>query len=135
MLRGPGEVVWRQPVKGRHFGKEGGEVPVSQLQVVLAELAGLAQEVVVDIGQVLNIGHVVAEVLEIPMQDVEADVGEGVTKMARVVRGNAADIQAHGGIGQGLERNLPFGARVEEMKGHGPILGGLIRERRSAGER
>ena len=88
-------MVGRQPVEGRHLGQEGGHVAVAELEVVLAESRGRAsQHVVVDIGQVLDVDHVVAEVLQVPMQDVEAQVGERMAQVAGVVRRHAADVEA-----------------------------------------
>ena len=101
-----------KPVEGRHLGQEGGHVAVAERQVVLAELAGTAQHVVVDIGQVLHVDDVMAQVLQVPMQDVEADIGEGMAEVAGVVRGDAAYVQADWTAAERCERNLLAAQRV-----------------------
>ncbi len=112
-------VVRRQPVERRHLGQEGRHPSVSEGEIVLAGLARLAQHVVVHIGQVLDVDDVMAQVLEVPMQDVEADVGEGVPEVAGVVGGHAADVQADPiPAGDGLERVKSAPAGVVEAKGH-----------------
>ena len=93
---------------------------VAELQVVLSKLSGLSQDVVVHIGQVLDVGHLVAQVFQVPMQDVEAEVGEGMAQVAGVIGRHAADVEAHRATPDRLERNLLFGPRIEEAKRHGP---------------
>ena len=120
VLGGARVVIGRQPVERRHLGQEGRHVAVAEGEVVLAGLACLAQHVVVDIGQVLDVDDVVAEVLEIPMQDVEADVGERVPEVAGVVRRDAADVEADGrALADGRERLEPAAAGIVEAEGHG----------------
>ena len=119
MLGRAREMVGWQPVQRRHLGQEGGDVAVAEREIVLAGLPGLAQHVVVDIGQVLDVDDVMAEVLEIPMQHVEADVGECVAEVARVVRGHATDVEpdavAAGDRREGME-TAPAG--VVKAEGH-----------------
>jgi hypothetical protein len=93
-------------------------VAVAEGQVVLAELPGAAQQVIVDIGEVLDVLHPVAEILEVAMQDVEADVGEGVAQVAGVVGRDTADVQAHRLVAEWLERATLPGARIVEAEGH-----------------
>ena len=113
-------VIGRQPVQGRHLGQEGGHVPVAEGEVILAELARTAQEVVVDIGQVLDVDDVMAQVLEVPMQDVEADVGEGMTQVSGVVRGHAADVEPDRLTVEGCEGHADAAANVKQGEGHAP---------------
>ena len=110
--------VRRQPVEGGHLGEEGGHPAVAEIEVVLAGLARLAQHVVVDIGQVLDVAHLVTEVDEVPMQDVEADVGECVAEVPRVVGRDAAHVQAHRPVQRLLERHERAATRVVEEEGH-----------------
>ncbi len=120
-------VRW-QPVEGRHLGQEGRHPSVSELQVVLARLARLAQHVVVDIGQVLDIGDVMAQVLQVPMEHVEAEVGERVPQVAGVVGGDAADVEPDRPVPDGRERVAPTSSGVVESEGHRRIIptqGGL----------
>jgi hypothetical protein len=111
-------VVGWQPVERGHLGQEGGDPSVPERQVVLARLAGFAQHVVVDVGQVLDVDDLVAEVLEVPMQDVEANVGEGVAEVPGVVRRHATDVEADGAIANRLERIQPAAPGVVEAQGH-----------------
>jgi hypothetical protein len=111
-------VVGRQPVERGHLGQEGGDVAIAERKVVLAELASAAEHVVVDIGQVLDVDDVVAEVLEVPMQDVEAHVGERVPEVTGVVRGHAANVEPHRPIPGRIEREAPAAAGVVEAQGH-----------------
>ena len=96
-------------------------MPVAERQVVLAKLSGAAQHVVVDIGQVLHVDDVMAEVLEVPMQDVEADVCERVAEVPGVVGSDAADVQADArAFPDGRERMEPTPAGVVQAEGHAP---------------
>ena len=119
VLRRARQVVGRQPVEAGHLGQEGRDPAVAEGEVVLAGLARLAQHVVVDIGQVLHVDDVVAEVLQVPMQDVEADVGERVAKVAGVVRRDAADVEADAvASGDRLEGVETATAGVVQAQGH-----------------
>ena len=111
-------LVRRQPVQGRHLGQERRHVPVPEGEIVLARLAGLAQHVVVHIGQVLNVANLVAEVLQVPMEDVEAQVGERVAEMAGVVGRDAAHVEADRSGGRRLERSDDAAPGVVEAEGH-----------------
>jgi hypothetical protein len=108
-------VVRGKPVEGLHLGEERRHVPVAECEVVLAGLPRLSEHVVVDIGQVLDVRHVVPEVLEVAMDDVEADVRERMTQMAGVVRRHATDVEADvRSIAHGRERVQPAPAGVVE---------------------
>ena len=53
------------------------------------------------------------------MQDVEADVGEGVAEVPGVVRGHAADVEAHPvTAGDRLERVQAAAAGIVQAEGH-----------------
>ena len=110
-------------------------MPVAQGEVVVAGLAGLAQHVVVDIGQVLDVDHVVAEVLQVPMQDVEADVGEGVAKVPGVVRRHATHVQSDAGpFADGREGLEPATAGIVKTEGHALDSRAGTESRRRAGQ-
>ena len=113
------EVVRRQPVQGRHLGQEGRHVPVAEGQVVLAQLAGTAQEIVVDIGQILDVDDVMAQVLQVPMQDVERKVREGMPQVTGVVRRHAAHVEAHRALAEWAEGERLAAKRVVQAEGHG----------------
>src|SRR4029453_1270170 len=106
----------------------------AQRAEVLAGLSRLAQDVVVDIGHVLDVCDVMAEELEIPMQDVEAHVREGVPEMPGVAGRDAADVEADGDPpGDRLERVQPAPASVVQAKGHAANSKAVPRIERRAG--
>ena len=70
-----------QQVERLHVGVEAGHLLGRQVEVVDAELAGLAQDVVVDVGDVAHALRLVAEVAQPPLQHVVGDVGGGVAEV------------------------------------------------------
>ena len=60
-----------------------------------AELAGLAQDVVVDVGHVAHAPGLVPGVAQASLQHVEVEVDRGVPEVRRVVRGDAARVHRH----------------------------------------
>ena len=79
------------------------------------ELPGLAQDVVVDIGDVSHALGVVPEVAEPPLQDVIGQIRRGVSHVRRVVRGDPAGVHLHDR--PGLERDDRPASGV--VKSHG----------------
>ena len=63
-----------------------------QVEVVHAELLRLAQQRVVDVGDVAHAARVVAEIAEAALQHVVGDVDRRVTEVRRVVRRDAARV-------------------------------------------
>ena len=61
-------------VERRHVVVEAGDLGGGQVEVVHAELAGLAQQVVVDVGDVAHAAGLVAEVAEAALQHVVGEV-------------------------------------------------------------
>ena len=77
-----------------------------------AELACLAQDVVVDVGDVAHAPRLVAEVAQPALQDVEGQVDLGVAQVGGVVGRDAARV--HRDHGPGLEGDdLAAGGVVE----------------------
>jgi hypothetical protein len=74
---------------------EPGRLPLGELEEVFPTFRGHPQDVVVDVGDVLGVGHLGAQVPEVPHQDVEVDVGEGVPEVGGVVRRDPADVKGH----------------------------------------
>ena len=64
----------RKQAQGGHVAVEPGDLLGGQVEVVHAELAGLAQDVVVDVGDVAHAARVVPEVAQPPLEDVEGQV-------------------------------------------------------------
>ncbi len=66
-----------------------------QVQVVDAELSRLAQNVVVDVGDVAHDAGLVAGVLQAPLEKVELQVHGGVPEVRRLIARDAARIHSH----------------------------------------
>jgi hypothetical protein len=71
----------------------------------LAGFSCLSQDVVVDVGHILHVGHLMAQVLQVTDENVEAGIGECVAQVGRIVRGDAADVDANVAVFR-LERLL-----------------------------
>ena len=82
----------RDHVEAIHVGVEAGQLGRREVEVVHAELAGLGQDAVVDVGDVADAPRVVAEVAQASLQDVVGQVGGGVAEVGRVVRGDPARV-------------------------------------------
>ena len=93
-----------------HVGAEARELGLGELEVRDAELAGLGQDRVVDVGDVAHHAHLVAELLEPADQEVVGEVRGRVTEVGGVVRRDAAHVHAHDGAR--LERRRPRAGAV-----------------------
>jgi len=118
---------------GRKYSAAIAEVAAAQREVVLGPLPGAAEDVVVDIGQVLHVRHCISVVGEVPMQDVEDQVGEGVPEVGRVVRGDPAHVQADRPRAERLERRNGRAASVVQAEPERPRKGHLRRAPRIRG--
>ena len=94
-----------QEAEGRHVGVEAGHLLGRQVEVVDAELAGLAQDVVVDVGDVAHAAGLVAQVAQAALEDVEGQVDGGVAQVGGVVGGDPAGV--HGDHGPRARRARP----------------------------
>ena len=92
---GPRLAERRQEPEGLHVGVEAGHLLGRQVEVVHAELAGLAQDVVVDVGDVADALGLVAQVPQPALQHVVGQVGGGVAEVGGVVRRDAAGVHRH----------------------------------------
>ena len=81
-----------QQVERLHVVVEAGHLGRGEVEVVHAELAGLAEDRVVDVGDVAHAAGLVAEVAQPPLQDVVGDVDGGVAEVGGVVRRDAARV-------------------------------------------
>jgi len=86
-------VVGRQHPQRAHVGAEELDLRCGQLPPVLAGLLGALEQRIIDVGDVLHIGDIEPQVAPGPLQQVERQVGERVTQMGGVVRGDATDIE------------------------------------------
>jgi hypothetical protein len=86
-----------------------GDLGGGQVEVVDAELAGLAEDRVVDVGDVADEPDLVAAVDEAALEHVVGDVHRGVPEVGGVVRRDAARVHRHDG---------------PRLEGHHRLLGG-----------
>src|SRR5690606_2562769 len=112
---GPG----REHLEALHVGVEAGELGGGQVQVVDAELAGLGQDAVVDVGDVTHAARLVAEVAEPPLENVVGQVRGRVPEVRRVVRRDAARV--HGDD------------TVDRLEGDDRLSGGVVQAHGGAG--
>ena len=94
-LGGAGLGEGRSGAERVHVGAEAGELGLGEVEVGHAELAGLRQDRVVDVGDVAHHAHVVAELLEPADEEVVGEVGGGVAEVGGVVGRDAAHVHAH----------------------------------------
>ena len=68
------------------------DIPAADGQVIGAFLVGFVDDFVVDIGEILDVGDLIAQVLEPPAQHVERADGAGVADMDIVIDGWPAGV-------------------------------------------
>ena len=108
-LDGADVVGRRQDAQGLHVVTEELRLALGQLDPVDLDLLGALEQRVVDVGDVLDVGHVVAGVAPGAVEQVEADVGRGVAHVGRVVGRDAADVEAGRPLGTGLDEGAGGG--------------------------
>ncbi len=109
------ENAGRRP-EGGHVGVEAADLLGRQVQVVHAQLPGLAEDVVVHVGDVAHALGLVAEIAKPALQDVVGQVGGGVAQVGGVVGGDPARVHLHDR--PGLERDDPSSGGVVEQRSH-----------------
>ena len=114
-LDGADEVGRRDDPQGRHVLAEQLGLPLGQLHPVDVHLRGPLEQRVVDVGDVLDVGDLVAGVDPRPVQEVEGDVRRGVAHVGGVVGRDPADVEP----GRALARILGTG-------GHDLAGGGVV---------
>ena len=126
VLAGLGLGVGLEHAQRRHVVVERpGETP-RQLIDRLAGLLGGVDDLVVDVGDVADVGDAAVVALEDPVQHVEDDHRAGVAEMGEVVDRGPAHIHAHMVRIDGLEPLLLAVERVVENKRHGLLTGPRI---------
>ncbi len=95
-----------------------GDVPLRHLPEVHPLLAGAVDDLVVHVGEVLDVGHLVAQVLQVAADHVARHEGEHVPHVGLVLDGHAADVHAHLAGAQGLELAEGAGHAVVDAEGH-----------------
>ena len=120
VLAGIGRRIHRQDVDGAHVPVEVADHLVGQLPPADAAGRRHPHHVVIHVGDVADAAHRLTEAAKPPGQHVEGVVGEGVTEVAPVIGGDAADVEANRPAArvEGLER--PAGS-VEEAD-HGSSI-------------
>jgi len=91
-LDGADVVVGRQHPQRGHVLAEQFDLPLGQAHPVLADVRGPLQQWVVDVGDVLDVVHLVSRVAPHPLHQVEGEIGGRMAQVRRVVRGDAADV-------------------------------------------
>ena len=107
-------LVRRADVQDLHVADEVRGPSIAEGAPVRADLGRLAQDVVVDVGDVLDVAHGQPLALEVPHEHVGDRVGEGVAEVRGVVGRDAAHVQGDG-LPVGLERLDGAGERVVEV--------------------
>ncbi len=96
----------------------GGDHSLDQRLERLAVLAGTADDLVVDVGDVTHVGHVVAAVAQPTGDHVERDHHPCMTDVAEVIDRHATDVHTHLIAFQRAERFLGLGQRVVDRQRH-----------------
>ena len=119
-LGGAGLGERRTRAQRLHVGTEPGQLGLGQVEIGHAELAGLGEDGVVDVGDVAHHAHLVAELFEPADEEVVREVRGGVAEVRGVVRRDAAHVHAHDRAD--LERDDGTLGGVEEPDGHGAVM-------------
>ena len=113
----------RQRVERRHVTLEARFLAGREIEVVHAELAGLGEQRVVDVGDVADALHRVATVDQPALQHVVGDERRRVAEVRGVVRGDPARVHQH--VVVGLERHDGLPCGVVQLHGRGHSFGGV----------
>ena len=104
--------VHGEEVEQPHLGVEARHLLRGQVEVVHPELAGLAENVVVDVGDVAHAPGGVPSVAEAALEHVEDEIHRGMAQVRGVVGRDAAGV--HGHLGARFEGHHRPSGRVEE---------------------
>ena len=98
------EVGGRQHPQRGHVLAEQLGLPLGELDPVEVDLVGPLEQRVVDVGDVLDVGDLVAGVAPGPVEQVEGDVRRGVPHVRGVVGRDAADVEPGRAVRLGRDR-------------------------------
>ena len=115
-LARPRERVRAQDVERVHLLEVDLLITLGQLRDGDAELARDAHHVVVNVGDVLDVPHLVGVELQVAADGVEADEHPRVAQVPHLVRRDAADVHAHDAVVQRLEQLFAPGERVVDLE-------------------
>src|SRR5699024_5287652 len=85
-----------------------------------ARLGGPREDLVVDVGDVADVGDLETAALEPAHQHVEGDEGAQVPQVGRALRGRAADVQRHRPLAHRGQRCGGAGGGVVQLESHVP---------------
>ena len=97
-----------------HIPKVLGDKSLGQLLYAGPRLGGPLDDLIVQVGEVLDVPNAVIEVFQITAYHIEDDVAHGVADVRRGVGGDAAHVHAHL-AGGGSEVPLPAGERIVNL--------------------
>ena len=118
MFRGLGLASRGQQAEAVHVLVEGANEFFRQFPAADAALVGALDDLVVHIRVVAYVVHLVAEIAQVTIDDVEHDVGAGMADVAVVVDGDSADVHADLAGLQGLEFLLASAQGVVDAQAH-----------------
>ena len=99
---------------------------LGELDPVDVHLRGPLEQRVVDVGDVLDVGDLVAGVAPGPVEQVEGDVRRGVAEVGGVVRRDAADVEPGRAVGRGRDQRARWRCRGRATGGPGARAGSGI---------
>ena len=118
----------RQDAQRLHVATEALGLPLGELAPVLSVAVRPLEQRVVDVGDVLDVGDLVAGVAQHALQHVVGQVGGRVAEVGGVVGRDAADVHRRGGAGR--ERpDLVAGGVVDPQRQAGPRQPGHVGSR------
>ena len=95
-------------VEGVHATEKVVDVPVHQLLGGYAFFLGLLDNLVVHVGEVLNVAHRITQILQVSPQDVEGYIAKGVAHVGGRIGRDAADVHLDAlSIGRNKLFNFP----------------------------
>src|ERR1017187_7018769 len=109
-----------QQVQHAHFGVEPRHLLSRQIQIVDSHLPGLAQYVVVYVGDIADAPRHVSGILQTPLQHVEVQVNGSVTQVSRVVGGDPTGV--HRDQWAGRKGHHRSSRRVEQFHRYIPAI-------------
>ena len=122
MFRHPRVVVGRLDRQCLGGFPIGGDILFSDLGDAHVEASGPLDDLVVDVGEILDVRHLVTDVLEITAHHVARDEGVHVPQMRTILDGETTDVQADLTGLDRLEGALGPGFVIVDLQGH-DILG------------
>ena len=99
-------VVGRAHIEADHIGNKVPRPAVTQGAPIFTDFLGFAQNIVINIGYILDVVDRVALPLQIAEQNIHCTIGEGMTEMGGVVGGDPTDVESDRLLAHGKGRNV-----------------------------